>query len=152
MVDPIKYVHTNLIAKDWRKLAQFYIDVFGCRPVGPERDLSGEWVEELTGIPDVRIRGIHLSLPGYEAGPTLEIFGYQPEQNRDDEPAINLQGFGHLAFHVAAVEAILAKLEAHGGQPLGKIIRREYETLGLLTAVYARDPEGNIIEIQNWQK
>lgn len=152
MPDRIQYVHTNLIAKDWRKLAQFYIDVFGCRPLYPERDLQGEWVAQLTGIEDVRIQGIHLRLPGNEAGPTLEIFGYQPDQCREIPPAINHPGFGHIAFHVDSVEAVLSELTAHGGKALGKVVRKEYETIGLLTAVYARDPEGNIIEIQNWQK
>ena len=33
----IRYAHTNLIAKDWRSLARFYIEVFGCEPAGPER-------------------------------------------------------------------------------------------------------------------
>ena len=37
-----KYVHTNLIAHDWRKLADFYLSVFGCAPVPPERDYLGE--------------------------------------------------------------------------------------------------------------
>jgi len=39
---PARYVHTNLIAWDWKRLAAFYQDVFGCVPVPPERDLSGE--------------------------------------------------------------------------------------------------------------
>ncbi len=25
-----RYVHTNLIARDWRTLADFYVGVFGC--------------------------------------------------------------------------------------------------------------------------
>jgi predicted enzyme related to lactoylglutathione lyase len=25
-----KYVHTNLVAEDWRGLARFYQEVFGC--------------------------------------------------------------------------------------------------------------------------
>jgi predicted enzyme related to lactoylglutathione lyase len=29
----IKYVHTNIIAKNREKLAGFYIDVFNCKPV-----------------------------------------------------------------------------------------------------------------------
>src|SRR5678815_5648625 len=29
----VRYVHTNLIARDWRALARFYEDVFGCVPV-----------------------------------------------------------------------------------------------------------------------
>ncbi len=46
-----KYVHTNLIARDWRALAQFYTQVFGCTPVPPERNLSGEVLERGTGVP-----------------------------------------------------------------------------------------------------
>jgi predicted enzyme related to lactoylglutathione lyase len=29
----MKYAHTNIIARDWEKLAQFYIDVFDCEIV-----------------------------------------------------------------------------------------------------------------------
>jgi hypothetical protein len=47
---PTKYVHANLVAKDWRRLAAFYREVFGCVPVPPERDLSGDWLDKLTGI------------------------------------------------------------------------------------------------------
>ncbi len=74
----IKYVHTNLIAKDWKNLSNFYINVFSCRAIYPKRDLSGEWIDKITNIDSVRIRGIHLALPGYEKGPTLEIFEYHP--------------------------------------------------------------------------
>src|SRR5438034_11344312 len=42
-----KYVHTNLIARDWKKPVRFYGDVFGCDPTGPERDLSGEWLDRV---------------------------------------------------------------------------------------------------------
>ena len=47
-----RYVHTNLVAQDWRRLATFYEGVFGCIPVPPERDLSGEWLDALTGVPN----------------------------------------------------------------------------------------------------
>lgn len=148
----IKYVHTNIIAEDWRKLAQFYIDVFHCKPVYPERDLSGEWVNQLTGIANARITGIHLLLPGYDAGPTLEIFSYNQGDRNGNKPRLNCQGLGHLAFHVRSVEQVLRDLLAHDGEQLGEVICRDYGELGILTAVYARDPEGNIIEIQNWRK
>lgn len=148
----IQYVHTNIIAKNWRQLADFYIRVFNCRPLDPERDLAGEWIDKLTAIDNVRVRGIHLRLPGYENGPTLEIFQYEPEQTKDLPPAINRQGLGHLAFHVDDVEMVLADLVAHGGRQLGALIEKRYDSLGLLTAVYAADPEGNFIEIQNWRK
>lgn len=149
----IRYVHTNIIAKDWRKLCDFYIQVFGCKPLNPKRDLSGEWIDDLTGIQQVKVKGMHLQLPGYlDGGPTLEIFQYQPELLSNAEPAINRQGLGHLAFHVDNVEAVLADVIAHGGKQLGAVIKKQYESLGLLTAVYAADPEDNFIEIQNWSK
>ena len=43
-----RYAHTNLISRDWKKLSQFYIEVFDCSPVPPERDLAGEWLEQAT--------------------------------------------------------------------------------------------------------
>lgn len=151
----IKYVHTNLIAKDWKKLAKFYIDVLNCKPQYPERDLSGEWIEKMTNIDNVKIRGIHLSLPGYVEGPTLEIFEYEPMVSRSHQPMTNYQGFGHLAFHVDTakeVEEVTEKLIAHGGKVLSEIISKAYGEIGLLTVVYALDPEGNFLEIQNWSK
>ena len=38
MIAGARYGHTNLIAKDWRALASFYQEQFGCTPVPPERD------------------------------------------------------------------------------------------------------------------
>lgn len=148
----IKYMHTNIVAEDWKALSEFYVQVFDCIVLPPERNLSGEWVERLTGIANVRIRGVHLGLPGYDNGPTLEIFGYEPAAAESICPQINKNGFAHIAFHVDDVKLVLEKLLAHGGKHYGEIIEKQYEGLGFLTAVYATDPEGNIIEIQNWKK
>lgn len=151
MEQQIRYVHTNLIAKDWKKLAQFYIDVFGCIPTYPERDLSGDWIDKMTTITRVKIRGIHLRLPGYDNGPTLEIFQYN-EASGDQLHSINNYGFGHIAFHVSNVEETINKIIAHGGCRYGESVEKEIEGLGIIKAVYTTDPEGNIIEIQNWRK
>jgi catechol 2,3-dioxygenase-like lactoylglutathione lyase family enzyme len=152
MANDIRYVHTNIVAKDWKALTQFYCEVFGCHVVGPKRDLSGEWIDALTGIKNARLQGAHLSLPGYEGGPTLEIFEYDPSNLRESLPEISRQGFGHIAFHVENVEAVLWKVLEQGGSQIGRTVQKQYPELGLLTAVYARDPEGNFIEMQNWKK
>ena len=148
----IKFVHTNIISRDWQKLAQFYIDVFDCTPVYPERDLKGDWINKLTNISNVHLKGVHLRLPGYKNGPTLEIFGYNVAQNRDKHPQVNAQGFGHIAFHVDDVEAVLQSLLSAGGSKYGELVEKDIEGLGILKVIYAKDPEGNIIEIQNWRK
>jgi predicted enzyme related to lactoylglutathione lyase len=143
----IRYVHTNLIAKDWRALAAFYIDVFGCVPVPPERDLSGGWMDNLTGVCGVHVTGEHLKLPGSDA--TLEIFSYDPP-GLDSWRPVNRPGLGHIAFHVDSVQETLADVLAHGGQQVGELVYCEMSGMGTLTAVYACDPEGNVIELQNW--
>ncbi|WP_170233423.1 hypothetical protein [Sporomusa termitida] len=50
------------------------------------------------------------------------------------------------------VEITLKRIIEHGGEQLGELVSRDYGELGTLTVVYACDPEGNIIEIQNWQR
>ncbi|MBN2520689.1 MAG: VOC family protein [Bacteroidales bacterium] len=42
----VKYIHTNIVAKDWQKLADFYEKVFGCKKLYPERNLKGEWIDK----------------------------------------------------------------------------------------------------------
>jgi len=45
MIAGAKYGHTNLIARDWKALARFYEEQFGCTPVPPERDFKGPDLE-----------------------------------------------------------------------------------------------------------
>ena len=142
------YAHTNLIARDWRRLAAFYEEVFGCEPVPPERDLYGPWLDAGTGVQGAHLQGMHLRLPG-GGGATLEIFQYEssPEASRFEA---NHLGFMHLAFRVEDVaEAVQAVLQA-GGSRVGELVRREVLGAGQLTFAYVRDPEGNILELQRW--
>jgi catechol 2,3-dioxygenase-like lactoylglutathione lyase family enzyme len=144
----MRYVHTNLVARDWRRLAAFYVDVFGCVPVPPERDLSGEWLDQATGIEGAHIRGMHLRLPGYgEGGPTLEVFQYD-EETEAGMPAPNRKGLGHVAFLVDDVEETRKKVEALGGGDVGETVEVRILGVGGLRFAYLKDPEGNIIEVQ----
>ena len=145
-----RYVHTNLIARDWKRLVRFYSAVFGCEPKGPERDMSGAWLDELTSLRSAHLTGIHLRLPGYDDdGPTLEIFGYD-QLIESESPAANRCGFGHIAFAVDDVNDALEAVIAAGGGALGNIAITEVDGVGALRLVYARDPEGNIVELQKW--
>ena len=78
----VSFAHTNIVAKDWRRLARFYIDVFNRRPKPPERDLAGDWLDRLTGIDNVQIQGMHLEMPGaVEGGPIHLVYAKDPEGN-----------------------------------------------------------------------
>ena len=147
-----RYAHTNLIAQDWKVLAEFYEQVLGCIPVPPERDLKGQWLEEATGVPGAQIRGVHLRLPGYGGdGPTLEILQYSQEEERPDT-ASNRPGFTHIAFEVDDVEAAKDAIVAAGGGTVGEVVSLEISGAGIVTLAYLTDPEGNIIEMQRWSQ
>ena len=146
-----KFSHVNIISRNWKELADFYIRVFDCRPKPPERDLSGKWLDELTDLSEASIKGMHLLLPGYDTdGPTLEIFEYNENINNPGKE-INLEGFAHIAFAVDNVEEKLNLLLENGGSAVGKMIDTEIDGVGKIFVVYAKDPEGNIIEIQKWE-
>jgi glyoxylase I family protein len=150
LVAGARYRHTNLVAHDWKRLAAFYERVLGCTPVPPERDLRGEWLDRTTGVAGAHLRGMHLRLPGCgDDGPTLEIFQYG-EVVAQSVPVANRAGFGHIAFAVDAVDAALAAVVAAGGAAVGEIASQHIEGAGTLRVTYARDPEGNIIELQSW--
>jgi len=150
-MNDIQFTHTNIVARDWRRLVGFYVNVFGCTVVPPERDLMGRWLDKLTNISDVHIKGAHVALPGYDGQkPTLEIFSYSPEEDDLITRRINSPGLAHIAFSVSDVEAMVEKITQNGGGILGSVVTREYENLGTLTVAYCSDPEGNYIEIQNW--
>lgn len=150
MIANAKYVHTNLVARNWRGLSRFYREVFGCVPVPPERDYSGADLEAGTGIVGARLQGVHLRLPGWgREGPTLEVFEYS-ESAEAGEPAVNRPGFAHIAFSVADVVAAREEVLARGGSAVGEVVTLTPRAGSRVTWCYVTDPEGNIIELQAW--
>ena len=148
----MRYAHTNVVARDWKTLADFYIGVFDCVVKPPRRELSGAWLGQATGLSGASLEGVHLLLPGHgEDGPTLEIFSYKAMADRAPVMA-NCTGFTHIAFEVADVDATFRQAIANGAESLGEITEKRIEGAGLLKIVYFRDPEGNIVEIQSWSK
>ena len=145
-----RYVHTNLIALDWRALARFYQEVLSCVPVPPERDLSGPNMDAGTGIPGVHVRGAHLRLPGGgDDGPTLEIFTYS-DLLEHPTTAVNRPGFGHIALSVEDVEGARDEVLAAGGKSIGEVVTVTLPSGARVTWCYVTDPEGNVIELQSW--
>lgn len=148
----IRYVHTNIIAKDCEKLINFYKEVFGCRSIGEKRDLRGVWLDKLTGIFNAHIVGEHLVMPGYDTNhPTIEIFSYDQMEGKLTH-RINTYGIAHLAFEVDNVAKTLEKVIAKGGGIIGELVHVDYEDGRKATFVYATDIEGNIIELQSWDQ
>jgi predicted enzyme related to lactoylglutathione lyase len=112
--------------------------------------MSGGWLDSLTSLPNAHLTGVHLRLPGYgDGGPTLEIFSYD-QLIGCDLTGPNKCGFAHIAFAVDDVDQALQAVIAGSGSAMGNIATTEVNGVGSLRVVYARDPEGNIVELQKW--
>ena len=147
----VRYKHTNIVAKNWKLLSDFYSDIFGCEIIPPKRELSGDWLEKGSGVKNAKFEGVHLRMPGYgENGPTLEIFQYSEVEDLKPGPA-NRRGIGHLAFEVDDVDSFYKRILAKGGKSIASVTTKKIENIGIITFVYVCDPEGNIIELQNWK-
>jgi len=146
----IKYAHTNIITKDWKKLARFYEIVFNCVPVPPIRNYQGDWLDKGTGVLNAHIQGIQLRLPGdSDKGPTLEIYQYS-EMINTERPIANQIGFGHIAFQVEDIAKLLAIALKNGATKIGELSEHRFDNMGVFSFIYISDPDGNIIELLNW--
>lgn len=152
MVRGARYVHTNLVAKDWRALAGFYTRLFGCVFVPPERDDAGTALEAGTAVAGATMAGAHLRLPGHgDDGPTLEIYAYTPLLE-GLPTAVNRPGYGHVAFEVESVEEARSQVLANGGRPVGEVVTLDRAGGLRVTWCYVTDPEGNVVELQSWSR
>jgi catechol 2,3-dioxygenase-like lactoylglutathione lyase family enzyme len=149
-IEGARFGHVNVTSPDWRRLAAFYTDVFGCEFVPPERNIRSADLDAATGLHDAHLTGAHLRLPGHgDAGPTIEIFSYEelsPYAGADVARA----GWGHIAFQVADVPAAWQTVQQAGGGRVGEVITTRTADGRQVTWCYATDPDGNIIELQAW--
>jgi len=146
----MKYLHLNIVSKDAIKLADFYINVFDCA-VRSKGHMVGDWLDKGTGLMNAEINSIELCLPGYpEKYPYFEIFQYLKIEGESNIKTSDTLGFTHISFEVDDVEVTLKKAIQHGAKPYGEVAVKEFKG-GILTFVYVKDPDGNIVEIENWK-
>lgn len=149
-IEGARFGHVNLTGADWRRLASFYTDLFGCTLVPPERDYRGSDLETATGVQGAHLTGAHLRLPGHgENGPTLEIYQYDSVEPVRS-PRVDRAGWGHIAFQVADVDGALSAVVAAGGDRVGEVVTLTTSDGRHVTWCYATDPDGNILELQAW--
>lgn len=149
-VENARFGHVNVTSQDWRRLAAFYGDLFGCEIVPPERDYRGPDLEVATRVEDAHLTGAHLRLPGHgDTGPTIEIYQYDSVESPSG-PRVDRAGWGHIAFQVPDVQAALDAVVAGGGSRFGEVVTLTTSSGAKVTWCYAADPDGNLLELQAW--
>ena len=141
----MRLAHVSLTARDADSLAQFYRDAFGLVDRRPPKQLTGQAVARGNGLPGVDILSLWLCVPE-KPRPFLEILGYTPSEQGDPR-AVNAIGWGHIALEVVDLRATVDEVLRLGGRLQGEIT-----TLGgpdrTFEVVYVRDPEGNVVELE----
>ena len=145
MVEAMRLAHINLVARDVEALAAFYVSVMKCDVLRELKILSGENVSRGNGLSNSEIRSIWLKFPELEQ-PFLELHEHIVTHHRD-QPRVNEPGFGHLAFQIEDVSSTLSNIVNAGGAQIGQITDFGTPEMPYLIA-YARDPEGNVLELE----
>ncbi|MGF6255366.1 hypothetical protein [Ensifer sp. LBL] len=96
------------------------------------------------GLANCEIYSIWLKFPALDR-PFLEIHQHKVMHDRG-EPRVNEPGFGHLSFHMDDIR-VLSEIIHAGGSQIGDITYFGTQDQPYLIA-YARNPEGNILELE----
>lgn len=142
--------HVNIVVHDLELMTQFYCDTLGFR-VTKSVSISGEWIDAVVGLRGVEADVVYLDPP---KGPRLELIQYKQPVSASSRDASfpNAPGLRHLAFRVADIEQLTARLTAADvriNSPIATVPKSQVQYSGgaQKRLVYFRDPEGNLLEL-----
>ncbi len=138
--------HVAICTPDIDRLARFYIDVMGFEQV-----MSSSWrnrpiIDRMIGLTDSAARQVML-----RAGNAyLELFQYESPVGTPADPDRNpaSHGYTHFCVDVVDIDAEHERLSANGMSFHSSPPTPEELNGSKLRAIYARDPDGNIVELQ----
>lgn len=134
--------HIAMHTANFDRQVEFYRRAFGFVPAADEVRWKGDaFIDKLIGVPGSSARTVML-----KAGNVyLEVFEYFTPASRDVGPARpNDHGYTHFAVDSDDVRADFERLQEAGMT----FVHSEPGELGEIKAVYGKDPDGNVIELQ----
>jgi glyoxylase I family protein len=134
--------HVAVHVHDLERMIKFYRDAFGFEVVGePFAWEKSEFIDRIVDVPDSAAKGAMLRCGTCY----MELFEYQQPKPTSIEPKnATDKGYTHFCVDATDIEHEFERLKTLGmrfGQP-GPI------DVGHVKTIYGRDPEGNLIEIQ----
>lgn len=138
--------HVAVHCRDLNRMVKFYKEAFGFEVVGEEFSWKDvEIVDKLIDVPKSAARGCML-----KAGSCyMELFQFEAPNPKSPDPKEPFdKGYTHMCIDVTDIEKEVERLKGLGmtfgaGAPID---------MGHVKSVYGRDPEGNVIEIQQTQE
>ena len=134
--------HVAIHCRDIDRMIRFYSEALGFEVVGSPYDWADTpLVDQIIDVPGSAARAAMM-----RAGTCyIELFEFQAPQPGSSKPLNPFdKGYTHFCLDVTEIETEYERLKGHGmtfGSPLPVDV-------GHVKSVYGRDPEGNIIELQ----
>jgi catechol 2,3-dioxygenase-like lactoylglutathione lyase family enzyme len=136
--------HAGLTVSDLERSLNFWRDGLGLE-VLLMQEKRGGYIEAITGEPGASVRQAHLQDPGSRV--RVELLQYLAPPGRPHEPRPRDPGTGHVGFVCSDLAGLLDRLIAHGGKPVSAPVLVDTGANAGLLAVYVRDPDGHIVEL-----
>ena len=139
----IRVHHIAISTPDLERLVAFYRDVLGFEVIEEfDWEKGDQAADQVIGLKDSAAKAVMLKGGSFH----LEIFEFQspPPKPVDPNRPVCDHGLTHFSFEVTDVQAVYDRLKKAGVR-----FNCPPEKLGDLgTAIYGRDPDGNVIELQ----
>lgn len=138
----LAFAHPGLVVPDLKKAIAFYSAMFGFEQISEEGWSNDEWMDRAVGLKGSATKGCMMR--GHNC--FIELWEYSlPEQTvtAPENLRAHEMGIRHLAFYVDDCRKEHQRLLDLGGLRLGEPVGEP----GQGSAVYCRDPFGNIIEL-----
>jgi catechol 2,3-dioxygenase-like lactoylglutathione lyase family enzyme len=130
-----------VVVDDLEAAKAFFVDL-GMELEG-QATVEGPSVDRLVGLDGVRSEIAMMRTPDGHGRIELDKFHTPPARNTDPNAPVNTLGIRRIMFAVDDIEAVLARLQAHGAELVGEVV--QYEDKNRLC--YVRGPEGIMIAL-----
>lgn len=132
--------HIALHTPDLERLLRFYCDLIGFEEVSRAAWKDNALIDEVIGVQGSAAKQAMLRAGNVH----LELFEYASPAGRSAAPLRpNDHGYTHLCLDVTDIEREFDRLSR-----AGMAFTRRPGDFGAVKAVYGRDPDGNLVEIQ----
>lgn len=141
MTDILKVHHVGYVCASLEKTIAFWCGALDFPP-GEIQSRSG-WIQPFMGVPaDTEVRLAHLI--GH--GTHIEFIEFTPGQSPEHSP-MQRPATAHVCIQVAGIEAVRDRILALGGILQGELVTITTGISSGSRGLYARDPNGIMIEL-----
>lgn len=131
--------HVAIGVNDFDKALTFYTEALGFEEVQQSEFSNDETAERAIGLDGIKAKMAMLKAPNA----FVELWQYSQPEPRDLRSRPCDYGYPHFALQVDDIQAEYDRLSAHGMEFVGDVVHFGEDA----SAIYGRDPCGNIIEL-----